>query len=362
MKNACFVLTKYLPKKREAVLESFTQGGYGFDETRFCQILPNDEEIEKLLIEAQAFQAVSIICPSVLLKGFAEKIVSFFAPTFTKVNEEGAGIYSNGKTELFLLGNGDEYASFASSYAFPYLTEKYGVRADKMVVRAVVADTQAVELLLNKLKEGLLGNVSLEYECLADDYKIILQYDATVSKILIDDVVRTILDGLGSAVYALEDVCLEERLVQLLKLRGQVLSVAESFTGGGIASKITSVSGASEIYFEGLNTYDERSKMLRLGVAESTLRLEGAASDKTAYEMAAGLIATGNCDVSIATTGIAGPKSDRTNFPVGLSYIAIGTRERVFVYKFNFTGDRKEITQKAINHALFLAYRRLKEG
>jgi PncC family amidohydrolase len=121
-----------------------------------------------------------------------------------------------------------------------------------------------------------------------------------------------------------------------------------------------SVSGASEVYFEGLNTYNEFSKMKRLGVRDYTLKSYGAVSDSTVYEMAAGLIATGDADISIATTGIAGPKSDKTGAPVGLSYIAVGTREKVFVFRFRFDGNRKEITEKAINHALFLAYRELK--
>jgi nicotinamide-nucleotide amidase len=76
--------------------------------------------------------------------------------------------------------------------------------------------------------------------------------------------------------------------------------------------------------------------------------------------MAEGLINTGNCDLSISTTGIAGPKSDNTNKPVGLNYIAIGTKDGVNVYKFNTAGDRKTVTETAINHALFLAYKSIK--
>jgi nicotinamide mononucleotide (NMN) deamidase PncC len=77
--------------------------------------------------------------------------------------------------------------------------------------------------------------------------------------------------------------------------------------------------------------------------------------------MAAGLISSGNCDISIATTGLAGPKSDRTELPVGLCYIAVGTREKVYVSRYRFDGDRKTITETAINYALFLAYRVLKD-
>ena len=115
------------------------------------------------------------------------------------------------------------------------------------------------------------------------------------------------------------------------------------------------------MYFEGLNTYNERSKIQRLGVSEFTLNTRGAVSDETAYEMATGLLNTGNCDLAIATTGLAGPKTDRSMLPVGLCYIAIGTQERVFVYRYKFDGTREEITETAINYALFLAYKQLKE-
>ena len=76
--------------------------------------------------------------------------------------------------------------------------------------------------------------------------------------------------------------------------------------------------------------------------------------------MAAGLIASGTCVLAIATTGIAGPKSDNTAKPVGLCYLAIGTKERVRVYRFHLSGDRENITKTAINLALFYAYREIK--
>ena len=76
--------------------------------------------------------------------------------------------------------------------------------------------------------------------------------------------------------------------------------------------------------------------------------------------MAAGLIASVDCGVSLATKGIAGPKSDNTGKPVGLCYIAVGLKESVYVYKYIFKGSREDITQRAINQALFLLYRQIK--
>ena len=77
--------------------------------------------------------------------------------------------------------------------------------------------------------------------------------------------------------------------------------------------------------------------------------------------MALGLLKSGNCDVAVSTTGIAGPKSDDTQKPVGLCYIAVGTKEGIHTYKFNLSGNREEITQKAKNKALFLAIKKLKK-
>ena len=76
--------------------------------------------------------------------------------------------------------------------------------------------------------------------------------------------------------------------------------------------------------------------------------------------MSVGLLNGGGCDLAIATTGIAGPKSDNTEKPVGLCYIAVGMRDGVHTYRYVFKGDREEITETAKNTALFLAIKKLK--
>jgi nicotinamide-nucleotide amidase len=157
-----------------------------------------------------------------------------------------------------------------------------------------------------------------------------------------------------------EDTPLEKMLIELLRLRRKKIAVAESFTGGGVGRRIVSVSGASEVYVEGLNTYAESAKMRRLGVSEYTLRSQGAVSEQTAYEMAAGLLEQGGCDVSIATTGLAGPNSDGSGVPVGTCCIAIGLDDNVYVYRYTLQGGREEVTETAISYALFLACKQLK--
>ena len=127
-----------------------------------------------------------------------------------------------------------------------------------------------------------------------------------------------------------------------------------------IASSIIKNPGASDYVFEGIVSYSEQSKIKRLGVDPNVIRTEGAVSSAVAYQMTAGLLKGGKCQLAIATTGIAGPNSDRSNKPVGLGYIAVGMADGVHTYRYNFSGNRDEIMETAKNTALFLSIKKLK--
>jgi nicotinamide-nucleotide amidase len=161
-------------------------------------------------------------------------------------------------------------------------------------------------------------------------------------------------------IYAEFDTSLGERLFDILKLKELKLSVAESFTGGRVVAEVIKNPGASAFVNEGVVSYSNQSKIKRLGVEKADLDKHGAVSSVVAYQMAAGLLRSGNCDIAVATTGIAGPKSDDTKKPVGLCYIAVGMKNGVHTYKLNLTGSREEITETAKNTALFLAIKKLK--
>lgn len=365
MKNVCIVLKKKISSRdggESAVLDAFYLCGYAFEEIR---ILPQADE-KKLSV---ALTLLKEDCDNILL--LADKtalpiVKGYLAPIFsgaTQSNEFGnAGIYTQKKCSLFLLSadESETGVGFVQTTCAPYLEKKYGVRYEETVIRSVGANEERVRSLLAEAERLGGGKVRIQRTRKYDEDVIGIVYDSTSPKMLVDDVIRLFAEGLGDTVYALNDISLEEQLVTLLKLRNKKLSVAESFTGGGLARRITSVSGASAVYFEGINAYDELSKMKRLGVSEYNLRTAGAVSDQTAYEMALGLLNTGDCDIAIATTGLAGPKSDRSMLPVGLCFLAIGTKEKIYVYRYKFDGNRKDITEKGINYALFMAFKHLK--
>jgi len=161
-------------------------------------------------------------------------------------------------------------------------------------------------------------------------------------------------------VYSDKNVSLHKCLFEYLSFQKKVLSVAESLTGGIICDRLVSIDGASKILFEGLVVYSNESKMNRLSVKLSTLKTFGAVSDETCFEMAQGLINTNACDIAIATTGIAGPDGGTSKKPVGLTYIGIGAKEGIHIYKHIFKGTRSEIRNMAADFALFYAINHLK--
>lgn len=112
-------------------------------------------------------------------------------------------------------------------------------------------------------------------------------------------------------------------VVHLLTKQKKTLALAESCTGGSIASQITNVPGASKILLGGLVAYSNTVKQKFLGVRAQTLSRHGAVSEATAREMAQGARLRFGADFAIAVTGIAGPTGGTKEKPTGTVFIAV---------------------------------------
>lgn len=154
---------------------------------------------------------------------------------------------------------------------------------------------------------------------------------------------------------------MEEELVEMLMGKGLVISTAESCTGGMVASKIINVSGVSQVYREGFITYANEAKMKYLGVRAETLEISGAVSEETVREMAAGCAANTGADVTIVTSGIAGPEGGTEEKPVGLVYFACYYNEKIVVKREIFKGSRMEVREQATEYVIKLALDTIKD-
>ena len=135
------------------------------------------------------------------------------------------------------------------------------------------------------------------------------------------------------------------------------LSIAESCTGGLIASKLTSVSGASAIIEGSFVTYSNRIKSEWLGVKEETLKNYGAVSSQCVEEMVKGAKNRSGADIAIAVSGIAGPTGAVEGKPVGTVFIALLNGDDLFVDKCFFKGDRVSVQEQTLYRAIEMLIR-----
>lgn len=152
---------------------------------------------------------------------------------------------------------------------------------------------------------------------------------------------------------------LEERIVDLMCEKKLTLATAESCTGGMLASRIIDVPGVSEVFKAGFVTYANEAKQNLIGVKEETLTQFGAVSGQTAKEMVLGAMKVANADMAVATTGIAGPGGGTKEKPVGLVYIACGSADDIVVERCLFNGNRREIRQASVEHALGMLFKEI---
>lgn len=146
----------------------------------------------------------------------------------------------------------------------------------------------------------------------------------------------------------------QESVVELLKSRSLKLATAESCTSGLISSKITEISGASEVFHYGLSAYSNDIKIKALGVQKSTIDKYGAVSSQTAAQMAIGAMRMGEADIGLSITGVAGPNISEGK-PVGLIYIGLCDEAGLWVLKLGLDGityNREQIRERAANLAL----------
>lgn len=164
---------------------------------------------------------------------------------------------------------------------------------------------------------------------------------------------------LGPAVYGVDDETMEVALGQALLAAGATVAVAESCTGGLLASRITDVAGASRYFLAGYVTYSNQAKQDLLGVPPEAIAEHGAVSEQCAQAMAEGAHQRSGADYVAAVTGIAGPGGGTPEKPVGLVYIAVGEAAGTEVHRFVWPGSREQFKRRVSQIALDLLRRKV---
>ena len=138
-----------------------------------------------------------------------------------------------------------------------------------------------------------------------------------------------------------------------------MMSVAESCTGGLLASKITEVAGSSEWFSGGVVSYSNELKQKLLAVDNGLIAEYGAVSVPVARAMVIGVAHCTASQVAVSVTGIAGPTGGTEDKPVGTVFFGIFVNNTVTEHHFTFSGSRREIQEITAQTALDLVRRTL---
>jgi nicotinamide-nucleotide amidase len=171
---------------------------------------------------------------------------------------------------------------------------------------------------------------------------------------------RKKLEGLGLQIARLigdDFVCfghnsLEQVVFDLLRQQESTLAVAESCTGGLLASRFTDIPGSSKVFLGGVVCYTNDAKVQILDIPETLLAQHGAVSPETAVAMATGVGECLGSDYALSVTGFAGPGGGNEVNPVGTVYLGLDTPDDSWARKVYFPGQRAQVRTQAVNALL----------
>jgi PncC family amidohydrolase len=146
-----------------------------------------------------------------------------------------------------------------------------------------------------------------------------------------------------------------QQIAELLRKSKQTVSVAESLTGGLVASHLTSVPGSSDYFVGGIVAYSPRVKVTQVGVPPALISQHGVVSKEVAIALAEEIKKRLRTDIGLATTGVAGP-APIPPAPVGKVFIALAGKSTVEYKELNLQGSRNEIRSKAARACLGLLW------
>ncbi len=158
---------------------------------------------------------------------------------------------------------------------------------------------------------------------------------------IMEMVEKRLREALGENLYGCDEETLEALVGKMLREKGLTLSTAESCTGGLLANLITNISGSSDYFKGGVVSYLEEVKVKLLGVSWESVKEHTVYSHEVAKEMALGVKRLTGSDVSLSTTGIAGPTGELPGKPVGIVYVGLAHDSEVESFEFRFNYDRK---------------------
>lgn len=265
-----------------------------------------------------------------------------------------------GTTAWFLPGVPSEMRSLWADALRPWLLERHAlVPQQQRQLRCIGIAEATVQDRLSAL--ALPDEVHLHYRASAPEIRLLLDAPGTFDSALLDTLAHRVQRAVGSSCLGIDTPPLEGLVGELLSVRGDTISVAESCTGGRICAALTSVPGASAYVVEGVCAYSNEAKVRTCGVPEPLLTAHGAVSREVSIALAQGVRTRASTTWGIGTTGIAGPGGGTTERPVGLVHMALAWDGGSAHRALSLFGSRDRILHLTTHLAMDMLRRKLQD-
>jgi len=271
---------------------------------------------------------------------------------------QGCIVNHDGKIVINLPGPPREFIPMTDGYVIPYLSNQSGSVIRSRYLRLFGIGESDAEYRLSDLMDGV--NPTIAPYCSLGEVQLRLTAraaDAATADAMLDPLESRVRERVGEFIYSRTNDPHEDMAAAVagrLTAKGLRIALAESCTGGMLASMIVSQPGASAILEEALVVYSNSAKTRLLGVPSDLIASEGAVSESVARTMAEGARDRSGADIAVATTGIAGPTGGTAEKPAGLVWLAIAGRSGTKVRKLNLRYNRNDNRYMACLNALDL--------
>ncbi len=287
---------------------------------------------------------------------------SLIPPSVTPINNPiglapGLLYQNDSKTIFCAPGVPSEFSKIIEQEFSPYILQhkKYvSKNISKITFRTCKIPEEVIFSTIPKLWEDLssFGKVSSLPNIAGVD--VILTLDNIDSEQVLQEIKS--LDSIKKLLeytWQIGNKTLPEFIVLEAIKKNITFSIAESCTGGLISSRLTDIPNSSQVFLGSTINYSNQSKVELIGVLPQTISSFGAVSQETAQEMANGVLNKFNSDISISTTGIAGPSGGSLDKPVGTLVIGSSTKKETKSFIIKTVGNRVRLKEKFSEYALF---------
>jgi len=270
----------------------------------------------------------------------------------------------NGKVFISMPGIPLEMKIMVSDFILPELVGMFETESivHKTILTQGVGESSLAELI-EEWESGLPGHIKLAYLPQPGIVRLRLTSrgdDKEKLKKEIDSLIFELQKIIPHLIFGYNNDTIEAIVGRMLKEKGQTISTAESCTGGYISHLLTTIPGSSQYYPGSIVAYSNNIKEQVLGIEKNIMIKFGAVSEQVVKEMALKVKEKTGTDYSIAVSGIAGPDGRTEEKPVGTTWIAIATPDKIIAEKFLFGENRERNIRRTAVTALNILRKEIK--